>query len=1026
MSTWFDDITKKVNEYDTDCKINGPLHVYNRKGKRNPYSFGSAAEFTKNSGFNIKKREKDFKKRSCIVQNGISTEKDKYMRYFIEPRNKKECDVVRGTWDDTSMNRSDRYRRGVCWTDEDNAACGKYIEQDTNLPGVDPAQRKQAVNKSKSTCLTDEKCAWVAMTHKGKDCFSKKALAAAKSPPSTAFAAFAAIAATNAMHPSSTTIPADITTKEADIQNKLKNFYDTPVAPKVSILEGTGNRCAPPAKPTSKTTNDTTSAQASPIIDRDINKVYTIEELKMFPIPLSPIDRQIFVAAFGERHVRKLENSSRYIIRNSIADDNLIWKEIPYYWVNYELKDTNMDDDDHDDDHHAKDAASKLARPIFSSDYLPSIPQSVVNVIMKHIAMHPESTNKGLMAWHSTGSGKTCTAAGVMDAFWDSEKQIVFASSIDAIASNPDYKFHECAARLFPRFQHEPFNGDMGILASKFAERGIIFVSFAKLANRIKKTETFKQVLGITAKQPNPARKKGKKQKQAGGSTTDPFLNRIAAWYGMSDDIPRIKNALREANISGIQDFVDLDHCVLIIDEVHNLFRPLAAQKEKHNFVEQHIVDPLKHPSLKVVILTATPGDNVKDVIKLINIVRDPTKPAITPPNPEDASDVLRFKDSIRGLVSYFEMSNDTTKFPRVRDHGPKMYPMSTTQFARYLEAFKDVKADSKNYEKLASANQLNKFWASARKYSNMLYQLEKGMDLSEFSSKLPALLANFFKYPAEKHYAYSAFYEKRGSSQGILAIAAQLEKEGYEKLTVKEAKSANQRGETLKAKKRYILAIQSEIGEEGTSSAGKNLGEMIKIYNSAANKNGELVHVFLASQGFNEGLDLKAVKHIHIFEPLVTMASDLQTIGRARRYCSHADLELDQWTVDIHRYMTDLPLDFKTSSNEGQAARVQQIKDSINLLKEQVKDAETKEAKQILKETIAAHTKEVKSIEADVKKIAKMADKNVENIDKKIYEEAQRRMRELFVVYHSMKEAAVDCLMLNKFHADPTIKCAF
>ena len=63
----------------------------------------------------------------------------------------------------------------------------------------------------------------------------------------------------------------------------------------------------------------------------------------------------------------------------------------------------------------------------------------------------------------------------------------------------------------------------------------------------------------------------------------------------------------------------------------------------------------------------------------------------------------------------------------------------------------------------------------------------------------------------------------------------------------------------------------------------------MLKIYNSEANKNGEIVHMLLASQGFNEGLDLKDVRHIHIFEPLVTMASDLQTIGRARRFCSHA-----------------------------------------------------------------------------------------------------------------------------------------
>jgi hypothetical protein len=315
----------------------------------------------------------------------------------------------------------------------------------------------------------------------------------------------------------------------------------------------------------------------------------------------------------------------------------------------------------------------------------------------------------------------------------------------------------------------------------------------------------------------------------------------------------------------------------------------------------------------------------------------------------------------------------------------------------------------------LASKNQLSKFWSGARKYSNMLYNFEKGLDLTEFSSKLPPLLEKIKEFPVHKHYVYSAFYEKSrgGPGQGILTIAEQLDKEGYKKLTVKEAKAL--KGKTIAPGKRYILAIQSEIGEEGSSSAGKNLQELINIYNSSQNSDGSLIHVFLASQGFNEGLDLKAVRHIHIFEPLVTMASDLQTIGRARRYCSHADLDQKDWTVEIHRYFSDIPV---TSGKNDTGERIEAASRKIEELKSESKSSKDKELKSENKEKIASLQKQLKMLTGT----SKSAD--VQGIDMVIYKTAQARMRELFVTYHCLKEASVDCKLLHKFHNDDAIKC--
>ena len=82
---------------------------------------------------------------------------------------------------------------------------------------------------------------------------------------------------------------------------------------------------------------------------------------------------------------------------------------------------------------------------------LPSVSQSVINKVM-HLVVDGKLNQRGILGWHSTGSGKLCVATGVMESFWETDRDIIYASSLDAINSNPDFKFHECAKNLFPYF----------------------------------------------------------------------------------------------------------------------------------------------------------------------------------------------------------------------------------------------------------------------------------------------------------------------------------------------------------------------------------------------------------------------------------------------------------------------------------------------------------------------------------------------------------------------------------------------
>ena len=1075
---WHEQLRRELAMRDDKCRsYYGPFNEYVRPlDAQNVYrNYKTLHDFKKTYPFDAKHRQKHCKLMDMKPLGKLDT----HGRYYTIPKTKQQCDNIGGWWDQNAIHRGNKYDRGVCWKSNPDKICGSKAVTEAlrpfevrNNPHV-----KQKLHDIKQHCEKEKGCAFVQPSKYSYDCFFDKRKTQDFKEIGPVF------------NP-----PTNMPTRNTD---QMETFlYDWYVGkkhgdpPKVGELMGTGNRC----RPTSSQAKDATvkrllSAKARlPARDLTILDPTNKDDIAIlvkYGVPPENIQEW--------QRRKQIEINGRYTFK----DDFLIDKIQAYA---FDLADL----DDHD-----QDVVLREMENVF--EMKPSIPQSVVNMVMKNIALHPENTNRGMLAWHSLGSGKTCTAAGVMDAFWDTDKQIIFASSLDAIASNPDYKFHECAMNLFPRFSTEPFTGktkeeSLSKIAHAFQQRGIRFLSFAKLANRVMKTEAWKkqQYGGATRKSRQINEKPTRKSRQTNVEPIKPTrksrqtnvepikptrksrqtnekpdkITRKSRQTSVEPIKPTRKS--RQTNVepikptrksrqtneklvkptrksrqtnekldkptrksrqtnenhakhSGISndDYVDLDNAILIIDEVHNLFRPLATQRAQHEYLEKHLIQPSTHPNLKIVILTATPGDNIPDVIKLLNLVRDPTQPSITPPDPTNIQDIQRFKESIRGMISFFDMSSDDTKFPTVVDEQqPIKYPMTNTQLQKYIEAYKEVKADSKDFDTLAKKNQTQKYWKQARKYANTLFNFEKHMTLPEFSAKLPHLLKNITDTPTQKHYVYSSFYENRGyGGQGIIAIAKELDKLGYEKFTVAQAKSFNASSTLPLPKKRYILAINNEIGEEGTSTAGKNLHQMIRIFNNSQNAQGQLVHVFLASQGFNEGLDLKAVRHVHFFEPLVTMASDRQTVGRAARYCSHADLNRDagEWTVQVHRYISDFPqTNNLTTQSDGVFALEQQILQFQNQLAQFGRKA-SKE-----KTDLQEQLKGLKKILSDRKKsthhVKKFNTDAIQNIEQVIFDESRERMKLLLTVYQAMKEVALDCRMLQAFHSSTgnTIQCAF
>lgn len=86
-----------------------------------------------------------------------------------------------------------------------------------------------------------------------------------------------------------------------------------------------------------------------------------------------------------------------------------------------------------------------------------------------------------------------------------------------------------------------------------------------------------------------------------------------------------------------------------------------------------------------------------------------------------------------------------------------------------------------------------------------------------------------------------------------------------------------------------------------GDSSLSHNNSKDLQYINQNANKNGELVKVYLISRAASEGLDFKNIRQVHILDPWYNMNRIEQIIGRAVRFKSHCLLPFEQRNVEIY-----------------------------------------------------------------------------------------------------------------------------
>ena len=162
-------------------------------------------------------------------------------------------------------------------------------------------------------------------------------------------------------------------------------------------------------------------------------------------------------------------------------------------------------------------------------------------------------------------------------------------------------------------------------------------------------------------------------------------------------------------------------------------------------------------------------------------------------------------------------------------------------------------------------------------------YLSYKSSELDKISPKMKVIYKNIMDSPG-----LALVYSQFVKTEGLRIFSFLLEANGFESLSIHPASNTKAL--------RYTLFTGEQTPQDKEN--------ILEIFTSPDNKNGDLCKVILISQAGAQGLDLKNVRQVHIMEPFWHEVRIKQIIGRAVRYESHIDLPVKDRTVDVFRYL--------------------------------------------------------------------------------------------------------------------------
>lgn len=496
-----------------------------------------------------------------------------------------------------------------------------------------------------------------------------------------------------------------------------------------------------------------------------------------------------------------------------------------------------------------KSRSISLNKTCFPKKYKHQIPQKFLS---KYI--NPKTPYKGVLVFHRLGSGKTCTAVNIGEA-WKKKRKIIVV----------------VPAALQGNFRNE--------LRSLCAKNNYISKKDRELLNELHPgSYEYKEII----------QKSNKK------------INKVYEIYSYNKFIEYL-----------MDDTISFRNKVLIVDEIQNL---ISESGKYYKILYKSIKNAPN--SLRVVLLSATPMfDKPIEIALTMNLLKLPNEIPIgnnffkkfikvRKRNNKyyyNSKNLDLFKKLIKGTVSYW------------RGAPPLAFPLGKVRYIKcemskfQYKSYSTVKYSEEKNKKFIKAKKIklfdegnikdlpNNFFIGTRFISNVAFPNkffgEKGFNsfvgdnlkmknLKKYSTKLHRIIKKL-SYSTGTIFIYSNFREYGG----IKTIVKVLEYYGY--------KDYLYHNEGPKRFAVWAGDVRNEIKDE-----------ILSVFNQRKNYNGSRIKIMLGSPSIKEGVSLLRVQSVHILEPYWNQSRLDQVIGRAIRFCSHSDMHEHKRKVIIYIYL--------------------------------------------------------------------------------------------------------------------------
>lgn len=337
---------------------------------------------------------------------------------------------------------------------------------------------------------------------------------------------------------------------------------------------------------------------------------------------------------------------------------------------------------------------------------------------------------------------------------------------------------------------------------------------------------------------------------------------------------------------------IDLNNSLLIVDEIQNVLS-LTGDMYKTFLSAFH-----SGADFSAIVLTATPMfDRATEIALLGNLLRSEHEPEL-PTHPfsfrmlmRDSPESLHafFKDK----VSYYRGANPMA-YPTKVEHTVEC-PMSPFQERVYMKSIGHTNLEAANnpFERafLITPRQSSNFVLPSGTVGK-LGTIDARFDVRKHSTKFEKCVQGIRSHPGPA-FVYSNFVSVAGIDDFVKILRDVYRFQGVRKNQVPTTPGL-----------RYAVFRADDPTENN---------RIVRLFNTPENKDGSLIKVIIGSPAMKEGVSLLRVRSVHILDPYWNRSRTEQIMGRAVRFCSHADLPENERRVDVFHYYA-VPSDPKLS----------------------------------------------------------------------------------------------------------------